>query len=122
MHIGTLARVAATAGAALLLVAAAGAGARQSGSPDAALADRGRQVFEQMKCLLCHSLEGKGGKLATPLDGIGAKRNAASLRKLLENPQAEFPDSKVKMPVFPLKEPDREALIAYLLTLRQKRP
>lgn len=89
-------------------------------SPDPAVVARGRQVFEQFKCVLCHSLEGKGGKLAVPLDDVGLRRNAAGLRKVLENPQAEFPASKVKMPVFTFTEAEREALVAYLLTLRRK--
>jgi mono/diheme cytochrome c family protein len=88
---------------------------------DAALVARGRQVFDQMKCVLCHSLEGKGGKLAVALDDIGLKRDAAAIRKVLVNPQAEFPTSKIKMPVFPLKDEEREALVAFLSTLRKSR-
>lgn len=95
------------------------AAARQPASPDPQLVARGRRVFDQMKCVLCHSLESKGGKLAVALDDIGSKRDAASLRKVLENPQAEFPASKIKMPVFTFAEGEREALVAYLLTLRK---
>ncbi len=87
--------------------------------PDPTLVARGRQVFDQMKCTLCHSLDGKGGKLAVPLDDVGSKRSAASLRKLLADPQAEFPNSRVKMPVFRFEEGEREALVAFLLTLRK---
>lgn len=108
----------------LLVVALAGVqldAGQSAPTPDPALVTRGRQVFDQMKCVLCHSLDGKGGKLAVALDDIGSKRSAASLRKVLENPQAEFPNSKVKMPVFPFKEGEREALVAYLLTLRRSR-
>lgn len=107
--------------AALTLVISARAAAQVRSASDPAV-EKGRQVFERMKCLLCHRLEGKGGKLSGALDDIGLKRDAASLKKVLDNPQAEYPNSKLKMPTFPYKAGEQEALIAYLLTLRKVPP
>ena len=88
--------------------------------PSKAEIEKGRQVFEQMKCLLCHSLEGKGGKLSVALDDVALRRDAEAMKWILTDPDKALAGSKakVKMPAFPFKEGQREALIAYLQTLR----
>ena len=83
-------------------------------------AAKGRQVFEQYKCLLCHSLDGKGGKLSVALDGVAARRDAAAMKRILLNPEKELAGSKakVKMPVVPFKDGEVDALVTYLQTLK----
>lgn len=90
-------------------------------SSETAAVDKGRQVFEQYKCLLCHSLDGKGGKLSVALDGVAERRNAAALKRILLNPEKELADSKakIKMPALPFKDGEVDALVAYMQTLRK---
>jgi cytochrome c2 len=86
--------------------------------------EKGRQVFEQMKCLLCHSVDGKGGKLSVPLDDVALRRREDAMRRILLDPAKELANSKakVKMPTFPFKDGELDALVAYLQTLRKAPP
>jgi len=88
--------------------------------PDPAKVEQGRQLFEKNRCLLCHKLEGKGGTLSVPLDGVADRRDAEALGRVLRDPETELKDSKakVKMPKFPLNDQEVEALVAYLRTLK----
>ena len=52
--------------------------AQKQGSPEA-----GKAVFEQ-NCMVCHTLEGRGGKVGPDLTGIGAKSAADLLHKVLD--------------------------------------
>jgi nitric oxide reductase subunit C len=109
-----------TTALAVTLVMALHARAQVPSSGEASAA-RGRQVFEQSKCLLCHSLDGKGGKLSVALDGVAERRDAAAMKRILLSPEKELAGSKakVKMPVFPFKDGEVDAVVAYLLTLRK---
>jgi cytochrome c2 len=81
---------------------------------------KGRQVFDQMKCTLCHRVGDKGGTLGPSLDGVALRRDAAAMRRILEHPDKELTDPgyKVKMPTFPFKDGEIDALVAYLQTLK----
>lgn len=79
---------------------------------------KGKALTVEHKCAMCHVLEGKGGKLSTSLDGIGARRDADALRKVLTDPQAAFPDAKIKMPRVAWKAGELDAVVAYLSTLK----
>ncbi len=89
-------------------------------TPDPAKVEQGRQLFEKNKCLLCHKLDGKGGALSVPLDGVADRRDAEALGRVLRDPETELKDStaKVKMPKFPLTDEEIETLVAYLRTLK----
>jgi putative membrane-bound dehydrogenase-like protein len=52
--------------------------AQKQGSPES-----GKAVFEQ-NCMVCHTLEGRGGKVGPDLTGIGAKPSADLLHKVLD--------------------------------------
>jgi mono/diheme cytochrome c family protein len=52
---------------------------------------QGASLFASQKCILCHSLEGKGNKKG-PLDGVGAKLKPEEIRQWLVNPD----DMRVK--------------------------
>jgi len=109
-----------TAALAVTLVMALHARAQVPSSGEASAA-RGRQVFEQYKCLLCHSLDGQGGKLSVALDGVAERRDAAAMKRILLNPDKELAGSKakVKMPLLPFKDGEVDALVAYLQTLKK---
>jgi len=85
-------------------------------------ADEGKALYET-KCKVCHSIAGDAGKMADkggPLDGVGAKRDAAWLRAYLKDPKSQMPDAK--MPKMSLTDQQLDDLIAFMLTLKQAAP
>ena len=83
----------------------------------APLIEQGGKVFAE-KCVVCHMINGKGGTVGTDLTSVGKRHDAAFLQTLLQNPKQYYPQG-VKMPAFnDMKKEDRDALIAFLLSLR----
>jgi cytochrome c2 len=79
----------------------------------------GEKVFETNKCITCHTLNGKSGKMAKtggPLDGVGSKRTADWMKKYLKDPASVVKDAQ--MPQMELSESDINALVAYMVTLK----
>src|SRR5581483_1536535 len=68
--------------------------------------EKGKKLYEEKKCALCHAVSGKGGK-----------RDHAWLVKFLKNPKEGVPGGK--MP--PVKGSDEEisSLADYLLSLKK---
>jgi len=75
-------------------------------------ADAGKQAFESYGCSSCHSVAGAGNTSA-PLDGVGNKRSAEQLKKLIASPP-----SGSTMPAMDVPDKDLNTLVAYLLTLK----
>ena len=95
--------------------------ASQAAAAEDAIA-RGKRLFTESKCTMCHSVAGKGN-LKGPLDGVGARLVPADLRKWLVEPKAMAAKAKaVRKPVMPsfetLKKEDLDALVAYLASLK----
>ncbi len=89
----------------------------------AAAVERGKAVYAEQKCSMCHAIEGKGNKQA-PLDGVGSKLSAADIRKWITSPkemEAALPTKpKISMKAYPnLKPEDLDALVAYLESLKK---
>jgi mono/diheme cytochrome c family protein len=90
---------------------------------DAKKIDAGKKVYEAQKCATCHMVAGKGNKMA-PLDGVGAKLSAADIKKWITNPaemEAALPKKpaiKMSSKKFDLKDPDLDALVAYVQSLK----
>jgi len=105
---------------ATLALLALGTAALGAQAPDAEQVKKGREVFDRMKCSLCHKVGDKGGTLGPSLDGVALRRDAAAMRRILEHPDKELtdPGNKVKMPTFPFKDGEIDALIAFLQTLK----
>lgn len=84
-------------------------------APPAPLTPRlsaGMALFEEKGCPSCHSILGKGMKLAPDLYRVGARRDREWLSRLLTDPRAVFPaPSMVK---YSLAPDDLAALVAYL--------
>ena len=87
-----------------------------------AKAAAGAKLFEANKCSICHSVAGKGN-VKKPLDGAGARLDAAMIRMWLTDPKgAEAKAGKKAMP--PMKSfatlpaADIDALVAYMQTLK----
>ena len=89
---------------------------------DAKLIEAGKKLYEAQKCATCHMIAGKGNKMF-PLDGVGAKLSAADLRKWLtssaemEAKLAKKPALKMSSKKYDLKDPEVDALVAYLQSL-----
>ncbi len=84
-----------------------------------AVAEDGKKVFETKKCIACHSLGAEKGamaKLGGPLDGVGAKRDAAWLKAYLADPKSQIPNAK--MPKQNLSEKEIDDLVQYMQTIK----
>jgi len=86
---------------------------------------RGKQLFEQQKCKMCHNLGGAGNPKGVALDEVGSKHSPEVLEKWLTNPKemAQKAGSTRKPPMqsfAKLPPPDIEALVAYLSTLKKR--
>ena len=85
-------------------------------------AAKGAEVFAAQKCSMCHSVAGKGGKLA--LDGVGSKLTAADISEWITHPvdAAKKHKSTAKPPMraYPnLPKADLDNLVAYMLSLKK---
>ncbi len=78
--------------------------------------ERGREVFAEQKCALCHSIAGIGGKKLA-LDGVGGRLKAEDIRKWIRTPKEMKPATTMK-PYPNLPEKDINDLTSFLLTLR----
>lgn len=84
---------------------------------------KGAKVYAAANCKTCHMVNGAGGKLASDLSAIGAKRDAAWLAKYLVNPTVLDPKNppKVKMAPTTVKGQDLDDMVAYLASLKVKK-
>lgn len=86
-----------------------------------ALIAAGRRVFETQRCARCHAIAGEGNP-RYPLDGVGERRTAESIRQWILAP-AELKD-QLPTGAFQVKQTYRnqspenvDALVAYLQSL-----
>jgi mono/diheme cytochrome c family protein len=99
------------------------AGRSARASQDAAVVERGKTVYAEQKCAMCHSIGGTGKK-TSPLDGVGTKLSAEEIRLWIVNPKEATTKAKsTKKPVMPnkyskLPAADIDALVAYMQSLK----
>jgi len=82
------------------------------------LVAKGKEIYAQKKCSMCHKIEGVGGKMGPDLSDEGNNgRDEEWLIKYFKDPKSIKPD--VKMP--PVKGTDEElkALAAYMMSLKK---
>ena len=92
------------------LLACPGSRAQAPGPPGPELAGR-------LGCLACHSLQGQGGKLAAPLNGVGGRLTPRELGIAIAYPRQRHPGAK--MPSYAYLPPmEQEALVNFLKTLK----
>lgn len=85
---------------------------------DDAAVTKGKAVFEAQKCMMCHSVEGKGNK-NKPLDGVGSMLKPEEIKKYITSPKDVKADTKMKAyPSLPAE--DLDALVAYVSSLKKK--
>jgi mono/diheme cytochrome c family protein len=91
---------------------------------DAKAIERGKAVFAEQKCSLCHAVAGKGNAKG-PLDDVGSRLTADQTRQWLLTPK-EMAEKEKKTrtpamkPFTSLPKADLDALVAYLQTLKKK--
>lgn len=108
----------------LLLAALLAGGVDAAPEQDAKAVERGKAVFTEQKCTLCHSVAGKGNPKGS-LDDVGTKLTADQIRQWLLTPKemAEKEKATRKPPMQPytkLSKTDLDALVAFLQTLKKK--
>ena len=82
-----------------------------SGDPE-----KGKVVYTELKCSLCHKIGDAGGPMGPALNDVGDKRDAAWLAAYLPEPKSVNEENK--MPPTKATGEDLDNLIAYLLTLK----
>lgn len=75
----------------------------------------GRQLFNDLRCFYCHSIQGKGGSVGPELTLEGAKRDHDWLARHFQDPQKVSKGSV--MPKLNLLPEEVENLVAYLESL-----
>ena len=76
---------------------------------------QGRTLVQQRGCIGCHVVEGQGGTMGPPLDGVSDRRSEAFVLQQLRNPQVNDPASL--MPNLRLDPAVIESIWVYLQTL-----
>ena len=84
---------------------------------------RGKQIYADSKCAVCHSIATVGNKKG-PLDTVGSKLMAAEIREWIVNAPdmaaKAKADRKPPMKSYPnLTKEELDALVAYLRTLKK---
>jgi mono/diheme cytochrome c family protein len=82
--------------------------------PNAPKLARGQALFEEVGCIGCHKLHGRGGVVGPELDKIGALRGPDWLIKHFKSPASVSPGSA--MPAIHVSDADLEALTLYVLS------
>ncbi len=85
-----------------------------------AFAAAGALIFQKNNCGTCHSVNGVGGKIGPPLNGLDNRRSEAWVIEHFQNPQKMSP--KTPMPPYKFPDPDMQNEVSYLLTLPEKAP
>ncbi len=84
-----------------------------SAAPSEAVA--GAQLFVTNGCSACHPVNGAGGSVGPPLNGLSKRRTRQWVVQHLRDPKSQAPGTM--MPPFNLNPQDRDRLIAYLFSL-----
>ena len=82
---------------------------------------RGAKVYADQKCMVCHSIAGKGNAKG-PLDSVGTKLSADDIRAWIVDATGQTAKTKAArkpaMKNYSLPQADVDALVAYLSTLK----
>jgi mono/diheme cytochrome c family protein len=97
------------------------AGAASAAAQDAKA--QGEKVFADQKCVLCHSIGGKGNSKGL-LDEVGSQLSANDIRAWITDSKGMTAKTKAtRKPVmkeFTLPKEDVDALVAYLSAMKKK--
>ena len=79
----------------------------------------GAEVLVSNGCLGCHAINGAGGSIGPPLNGVSERHSREWIAQHLRDPKSQTPGTV--MPSFSLSAQDRDRLIAYLSALPGRR-
>ena len=79
---------------------------------DETFIERGKTLFREARCISCHLVDGRGGKLAPDLVKIASKTSAQWLYNFIREPRRWMPG--VEMPQYGFSEEDIAAVVAYM--------
>jgi ubiquinol-cytochrome c reductase cytochrome b subunit len=82
-------------------------------APDFAV--QGALLYQKSQCGSCHAINGLGGKLGPPLNGLKRRRTADWVEQHFGNPQALSPGSI--MPAYKFSPSEMHNIVSYLLVL-----
>lgn len=80
----------------------------------------GTLLRDRHSCLGCHRLDGEGGRIGPPLDGVADRRPAGYLRRIVAHPDSAAPGAV--MPRVPMTTERRRLLVGYLAGLESTSP
>src|SRR5580704_12152427 len=80
-----------------------------------AFATAGALIFQKNNCGTCHSINGVGGKIGPPLNGLDSRRSEAWVIEHFQDPKKMVPTTP--MPAYKFPDPDMQNEVSYLLTL-----
>jgi cytochrome c oxidase subunit II len=100
---------------------------RVAAEPSSEAQTRGREIFLESQCVMCHTVRGTtaGSRVGPELTHVGSRLTLAAgtlpntsdhLARWVREPQAVKPGNR--MPSTPMSAENREALLAYLRSLR----
>lgn len=101
-----------------MLMAVATSRADTAGAADPVA--QGKELVGQKKCSICHAVDGKGGKMGKPMNGIAEGKTDEFLLGALTDPKKTI-GADTKMPSYKekLKDEELKAVIAYLKSLKK---
>jgi nitric oxide reductase subunit C len=76
----------------------------------------GKKIYNEMKCPMCHKIDGVGGKIGPDLSGVGSRKDAQWIKGFLKDPKSIIPDTK--QPPFKGTDEELEAVVTYLMSLK----
>ncbi|MDC4206603.1 MAG: cytochrome c [Candidatus Manganitrophus sp.] len=79
--------------------------------------EKGKKIYADKRCGLCHVIAGKGGKMGPDLTDVGNQRDHDWLTKFLKNPKEVVPGAK--MMAVKGSEEEIAALVDYMLSLKK---
>jgi mono/diheme cytochrome c family protein len=89
-----------------------------SGPLDPMKVERGMKVYAAERCSSCHAIDGVGNR-RYPLDGVGSRLTRELIQTWILAPQSV--DPRVRKRAFKLNADDLDALVTYLLSLRESK-
>jgi cytochrome c2 len=78
--------------------------------------EAGKKAYNEMKCSMCHKIDGVGGKIGPELLGVGSRKDAQWMKGFLKDPKSVIPDTK--QPPFKGTDEQLEAIVTYLGSLK----
>ncbi len=85
---------------------------------DSKVIEKGKSIVRSNLCMICHMIDGKGGKKGDPFDGLSNKISADKIKLATTDPKKINPKSDMK--AYNFSDDDMNAVIAYILSLPAK--